>query len=540
MVAAHKQPWDSSLDRSSSAAFAMFLTTDSKPMTSDEHQDLHLPPSGYGMCGDDLSLTPMAPVFMRSSSGTEQTIPKLGACKEAAVDAWRGNPQHSPCQNGTHIKTSKVGTNEEVDDGSLQGALRIGVTATKMSKQALLIRRNDSILRSLFSGGRDGVGGGIGDDSTRSVPREFGLWKRAKKDPISLGKDTNEPGLPPSPLWDGTPTDSTAAKKSTVSSATTDLNVLFRRQHMAGGTGEDDVVFRKAPGRASVQSVPLALLFGSKEVSHRRLSPTFDAASRAVSPMPAALLRAVEQQPATSSAGENACNSLCTGEGDPQRSRRDLLGKTDSAGDPHPRPTRPLIAAAARSGNGYIVSGNYKDSVQGSDTLETHDVQQVDRPQSCSPSRSLCRSPPPSAPAAQTSTRHYALAPVHGASTPSGGVRARCSGLKISPPSIKAAGTGTRVKAWLEQGGSGVGFGAEDASDSSMGSHSSWGSSGGSLDNSSCLRRLQARATKSAGSYSLCGPWGSETRCDQTSVLITSTTARHLYVHTCDQEVSTT
>ncbi|CAM9501439.1 unnamed protein product, partial [Ectocarpus fasciculatus] len=158
---------------------------------------------------------PISPEKSGGCSFADQTTPKLGTCSSRLLaerhdfrHALNGNSaQHGSPQAGAAGTEGGEGTSLPVSPSPGAG----GLAAVGDQENSLLVRRNDSILKSLVTG--CSLDPAVGFRENAGVCYEFGLWKRkskAKKAPSTsprlaaitadAGGTEAEAGLPPPPL----------------------------------------------------------------------------------------------------------------------------------------------------------------------------------------------------------------------------------------------------------------------------------------------------------------------------------------------------
>lgn len=161
---------------------------------------------------------PAVPSITGGYSFSEQTTPQLGACANRTLVE-----PHGPCNH--HHGDDRREANQTLGaassggggGGNLPASSSQGAGGTTVASHAqgssLLVRRNDSILKSLLTGGSlDPAVGFPHDSGSGGVSYEFGLWKKKTKGrdevpPISAalaattqgGKAQGDAGLPPPP-----------------------------------------------------------------------------------------------------------------------------------------------------------------------------------------------------------------------------------------------------------------------------------------------------------------------------------------------------
>lgn len=182
-----------SLDRTSGA-----VHQDGGQHKLNDHEQAHACSVFDGRSGDEERARRLAQPTtpkMGTTALPEQPNPKLGTIGRAAER--RGSRQQG-CKKSP--KAGGAGSGGESLPASSEGG---GGAPATSSRDSNLVGRNDSILKSLFSGGLDGGAGNTGVAGDAGFSHEFGLWKRAKK-AYPRSTETNgdkiEAELPPPPL----------------------------------------------------------------------------------------------------------------------------------------------------------------------------------------------------------------------------------------------------------------------------------------------------------------------------------------------------
>lgn len=184
--------------RASSNVHTLFRGDDkSKSQDDSGHVDPSAASDGGGIgVKHGLVVQPTTPEADKSALA-EQTTPKLGT--GARLSNQREARNHGEASGG---KGSGRNGGESVSRSPHRAGGAAATARTSAANESVLVRRNDSILKALFSGDPDAAAGLSGDASGHGLSYEFGLWKRAKKkSPMAaLTRAGVDSALPPPPL----------------------------------------------------------------------------------------------------------------------------------------------------------------------------------------------------------------------------------------------------------------------------------------------------------------------------------------------------
>lgn len=162
-----------------------------KPLLRDDEHSFSAVSGSGGGINEKCAVDPNSP---KAFYLPKQTTPKLGTVSISAERLW------SRHHNG---KTEVREGIESFGSSLLASSDSVGeTTVAKSSKESLLVSRNYSILKSLFSGGPDAGAGFSGDQDNAGFSYEFVLWKTAKRESATATatREEKNSALPPPPL----------------------------------------------------------------------------------------------------------------------------------------------------------------------------------------------------------------------------------------------------------------------------------------------------------------------------------------------------